>query len=503
MQVAQLVSLRWKPQSVGKPRLTDGSRSARHLNLQPAAIFAALFAPQSGSEDRRRREFMVNVLLSAWVVLSAIKLTYLLLDPEGLGYERQKGSLVTNAAFLLIALSLWYMSRKGRDRLGAYCLIAILTLEAIRLTIQWSFELPATELMYALVVTVAGILLTARMALLVSSSAVFMLLLISYDQISDHLQPRTNWLSQSSQMSDAIGCFGVFGIIILVSWLTNREISSSIAKIKASETALALERDTLEAKVTERTNELIEAQLMRTLELQRFAEFGRLSASFIHEVSNPLTAVSLHLEQAGVSDNRATASITQARRSLLQMERYLEAARRQLASRSNQSVFSVNEELGQIKCVLNPLARQAGIKLVLSSRRDYRLYGDPVKFDQLVTNLVANAIDAYEPAHTGLTGVQCVEVRLSHAGETLMLRVRDWGTGISVARLPHLFEPFYTSKGRDRRGLGIGLTVVKRIVEDEFHGTIEVASSVGQGTTFLIDLPLDSAYNRSRLRSSR
>jgi signal transduction histidine kinase len=65
----------------------------------------------------------------------------------------------------------------------------------------------------------------------------------------------------------------------------------------------------------------------------------------------------------------------------------------------------------------------------------------------------------------------------------------DTGIGIPAEHLPRIFDPFFSTKGVGR-GTGLGLAITRRIVEDH-HGTIEVASEVGRGTTFTIRLPVE------------
>lgn len=115
-------------------------------------------------------------------------------------------------------------------------------------------------------------------------------------------------------------------------------------------------------------------------ELQHFAELGRLSASLLHEISNPLTAAILELDQ---SDQRL-AGIRQVRYSLQMMRRYVEAARQQVRYDAPASGFGVQTQLKQLKRVMLPLAKAANIKLQIDSAPDCQLYGDSVKFQHIM-----------------------------------------------------------------------------------------------------------------------
>jgi len=108
--------------------------------------------------------------------------------------------------------------------------------------------------------------------------------------------------------------------------------------------------------------------------------------------------------------------------------------------------------------------------------------GDAGRLHQVVTNLVGNAIKFTPPGGT-------IRVRARVAGEELELSVSDTGSGISATDLPHLFDRFWQAPRTYRVGSGLGLFIVKGIVEAH-RGRIRVESEVGAGTTFFVTLPI-------------
>jgi len=128
-------------------------------------------------------------------------------------------------------------------------------------------------------------------------------------------------------------------------------------------------------------------------ELQRFAELGRMSASLLHEISNPLTAALLNLE---LSDERS-ASVRRARRDIKLLRR-----------------------------VLDPLASQAGVRLDIGAVPNCRLHGDPVKFQHIISNLVVNAIEAYST--TDRYDCRLVRITFTQRRNRLSIQVVDWAT---------------------------------------------------------------------------
>jgi signal transduction histidine kinase len=221
---------------------------------------------------------------------------------------------------------------------------------------------------------------------------------------------------------------------------------------------------------------------LRTLE--HFAELGRLSASLLHEISNPLTAAMLYLEQY---DNQQSPYIRQVRRNILLLQRYVEAARQQIRQESVAASFGVQPQINQVRRLLAPLARRDGVILRFEPTPNYKLYGDPVKFQHIIANLVINAIDAYSDSPVPRDS-KCVTVLLGSQQHWLVIRVTDHGAGLTAAELPRVFEPFYTTKSQDDQGLGLGLAVVRQYVERDFNGAVSVASSREQGTEFTAKL---------------
>ena len=110
------------------------------------------------------------------------------------------------------------------------------------------------------------------------------------------------------------------------------------------------------------------------------------------------------------------------------------------------------------------------------------VYGNELQLSQMLLNLVLNAFQAME--RSGGT----LRVSTWADESSVFLRVSDTGPGISEQTLPHIFEPFYTTKEAGK-GTGLGLAIVRQVVE-EHGGTVSVETAVGRGAAFLVSLPL-------------
>jgi len=111
---------------------------------------------------------------------------------------------------------------------------------------------------------------------------------------------------------------------------------------------------------------------------------------------------------------------------------------------------------------------------------------DPQQFEQVLVNLLLNAIDAMP--NGGHVNVEATIKTADGTKPAVIVAVTDDGNGIDEADLSKIFQPFFSAK--KGKGIGLGLSICERIVQNH-GGTIKVQSKPGQGTTFKIQLPLE------------
>ena len=129
-------------------------------------------------------------------------------------------------------------------------------------------------------------------------------------------------------------------------------------------------------------------------------------------------------------------------------------------------------------------AKSKGVKILISSVESFRLYGDPIKFHQILSNLISNSIDAYDEVSDRSKIIMVKVEKVST--KTVKLTVKDNGVGIKSEDIKHIFEPFYSTKKVSGRGLGLGLANVKQFIEQDFDGKVFVKSKPNKGTEFII-----------------
>lgn len=181
-------------------------------------------------------------------------------------------------------------------------------------------------------------------------------------------------------------------------------------------------------------------------------------------------------------------TLNQAMEGTRRMQVFIESVRKQIQQQESKVTFSIEQETNQAVRLLSFKAREQNAMITFSPTTPIRTYGDPVKFFKVVSNLLSNAIDAYEDAQPSDERYKIL-ITLSKENNMACLKVQDWGKGIVPEQMNKIFEPFFTTKNIDK-GTGLGLSICKNITENDFNGRIYAQSKPGEGTTFVVEFPI-------------
>lgn len=244
------------------------------------------------------------------------------------------------------------------------------------------------------------------------------------------------------------------------------------------------------------------ADQARILHQDKMMSLGRLAASVVHEINNPLSGILNYLKLMGrILDRRpsADAETEKFRRYLDIVEKETGRCSRIISglltfSRKSPPAFAeVSVQDLMDRCVLLSQHKLdlGDISLTQEIEPDLpSVLGDINQLQQCIINLVFNAVDAMPEG-----GALFLGARYDAEEDLVILTVRDTGPGIPADEIPRIFEPFYTTK-KEGHGVGLGLSTVFGIVE-RHKGTIRVESAVGKGATFSMKLPPMKARDRS------
>lgn len=240
------------------------------------------------------------------------------------------------------------------------------------------------------------------------------------------------------------------------------------------------------------------ADQARILHQDKMISLGRLAASVVHEINNPLSGILNYVRLMIRILNRGPLTEEQRRKfgqylALVETETgrcsqivssLLTFSRKSALTFECVSIADLIERsiiLSQHKLQLQHIGLKSRIEPDIPP-----VEGDFNQLQQCVINLIFNAIDAMPEG-----GTLTLEGRHDPSAGQIIISLTDTGTGISEADLPHIFEPFFTTK-QEGYGVGLGLSTVYGIME-RHKGSVSVESRPGQGSTFKLELPVKAA----------
>lgn len=239
-----------------------------------------------------------------------------------------------------------------------------------------------------------------------------------------------------------------------------------------------------------------EARLRETLvNAEKLASLGEMAAKIAHEINNPLTVImgqaELQAQQITDADLKKPYEMIGEKANQIKdlTRRYMDLAKPTEVKMKNLKFKDVvHDTIESIK----PLGQLKHIEIVESYlEEEPEILGDPMSLEQVIRNLLINASDAFlEVASKKIS----VGTMITEDEKAIIAFVTDNGVGIKTEDISTIFDHYYTTKEKGK-GTGLGLVVVKEIIEVMHGGNITVESEPGKGTTFYISIPLAEYSN--------
>ena len=273
-------------------------------------------------------------------------------------------------------------------------------------------------------------------------------------------------------------------------WETYRTAAILIACIVLLQgaliTALLLER-----RRRRKAEVAVQVQRNEIAHASRLAVAGELTASIAHEINQPLGAIlasadaaELILQAGGDRREDLTRIVSRIRRDDLRASDVIRRLRALLVSHEAQrEPFDLAAIVDDVATMLEAEARRRQVTLEIRPMHlDSVVMGDPIQLQQVLLNLILNAMDAVADAPADR---RVIVVEVTVAKSTVSVSVRDGGPGIARENLPKVFESFFSTK---KKGMGLGLSIARTIVEAH-GGRIKAENGPVNGAVFRVDLP--------------
>jgi len=270
------------------------------------------------------------------------------------------------------------------------------------------------------------------------------------------------------------------------------EKSELIATLKEAQIKLQNWGRELEEKVKEKTEELKRSQTY-LFQSEKLAGIGQLAAGVAHEMRNPLGVIATSLyylkdilspQDKNVKRHFEIMDAEIVRCQII-INNLLEFSRK---SEKEIELVDVNRLLKMSLSLLEKDLLVRDIRLIKEMSNIPEILANMDEMKQVFLNLILNATQSMPKGGK-------LKVKTSRAGkEKITIRIEDTGAGIRKEDLSEIFNPFFTTKAPGE-GTGLGLSLVHSVIES-YHGTIQVESKEGEGTSFIIELPIFQEKNQ-------
>ena len=277
-------------------------------------------------------------------------------------------------------------------------------------------------------------------------------------------------------------------IVVMVRDISERKRAAE--QLSLQQAQLEELNHTLEKRVTEAIAELRQKDEL-LLQQSRHAAMGEMLNNIAHQWRQPLNNIAIYVQSmqllkasGELTDQQIQSDVQSIMAIINYMSKTIDDFRTFFRNEKQKHPFSVSEAAGKAISFVSAQMEHYGITCQLIVHDERTVNGYQAEYTQVVLNILNNAIDALN--HSGSRDKRIL-VSISAEQNNTVLSIQDNGGGIAPEALPHIFEPYYTTKGPGE-GTGIGLYMAKTIIEKHMAGSLS-ARNRSEGAEFIISLP--------------
>lgn len=217
--------------------------------------------------------------------------------------------------------------------------------------------------------------------------------------------------------------------------------------------------------------------------LCHLAEIGKISSGLFHDLLNPLTSLTLCIEHLTNEDKKVyNPMLKEIKESSLRMSEFVNLMKNYIDCNEEKRLFRVDKEINKIIKLMSYKAYHNNVSIIFCQKDNLKICGSPFKFQQIMLNLVSNAIDSYENDHFSNKKVVIETFKYK---KKIVMNIRDFGCGMTQEIQKKLFKPMFSTK---KDGHGLGLHNVAMTIKKEFNGKISATSEPNKGSLFSVEI---------------
>lgn len=440
---------------------------------------------ENDNEDLKRKKLILNTLclsVLSFLILLIILYTYSILSTE----RDYNNILLILFLYFIVTVIAFVLGRKDKTRASALVLIISMYTCILYGSCLFGIDLPTILLAIFIIVLISGILLDSKSGIVTAILLSIHLFIFNYMERYNIININNTWKFGGMEVDDVIEYSFLLLFAAIISWLNNIQLYKTLDRSKKAEERLIEERNTLDIKVQQKTEEIKKMQIEKINSMYRMVEFGRISSGLFHDIITPLTNINLNVQN--LKSTEAEQTLKYLIPSVKKMDLLIQQAKKQIKTDHTIENFCIQNEILSTMELLKSKAIKYNVKLILiENKNSSYINASKTLFSHIITNLISNALDSYIYKNATTNAKPIVIIHIKNKIDKIFIRIIDKGQGIPSDILEKIFEPFFTTK--QNHGCGIGLSSTKYIIEKYFSGKITVKSKINQGTTFTVIIP--------------
>ena len=450
--------------------------------------------PSNWTEEKRRKSYLTTLVYLFFAVFLILAIFIRVFYSFFIIRDHNSVSLLILVVFALLFFSFLLRIRKKGSKLSAGFLVTALLVLCFQGTLKWGIDLYTIDIIYPLIIFLAAVLVSSNFAFIILLIEVIGFSLIFYLQSMDLVYCDSSWKNYQSTYLDLIMILSVYFLMAAFSWLSTREIEKSLERALKEEDKnkkllekLKYQNLNLERIVEERTAVLKNYQIEQLIKVSPFVGMGKLVAGIIHNIRTPLSVISLAIDnllakKSEMSTDLYLQHLNRAKNAVEKITDFSKISKNQFSEREELDYFDLNQEIEKLIQLFEHKASEKQIKIFFNENKKYKLMAYREKLDQVIANLLLNAIEAFDNSDKK---EKHIFIKFKRNKHYLLIQIKDYATGINSEDLSHLFQARFTTKANSN-GLGLGLYFCQEIMNDFYDTKIKVESIHGIGSTFTL-----------------
>jgi signal transduction histidine kinase len=435
-------------------------------------------------------------LLYSLVSLLSIVATILLIisilnGPKGFAYHFQNSVFYIALACSVIFPTIRLLLNKKNYKFAALFLVASFALISIVNALNTGTFAPIHIPILVMAVLLISIVFDVYKALLFTAFIFIAFMAVSYL----HLNKIVSFIpdASGSEYTETIFLFITIGIIIKMADIAYGQIEHSYFKALKYSRELEKFNAVLDQQVKERTTAIVNNYKSQVENMHNTAMLGMITKPLLHDLATPLSTLIGGLDL--IKDNTNTKIVAAMDSAVTQIQRMLEESRELMRGKHIVEIFHVAKTVERTTTMLQNECAKYDIRISINIEQDAKIKGSMSQFERIIINLAVNAIEELKNVPEDN---RKLAFTIKRNNSEAIISVKDSGRGIPESLFNSIFSEEFSLKHSDHN-FGLGLSFVKKVVTEQFEGSISVQSIVGEYTEFSIHIP---TYNEKKKDTS-